>query len=110
MPDSSSGVAALTSNTRFCGESDICVRVQITLRSPSPLAKIIVRWRQGHGRSRESRCETVEVKTAAQRGGDLCHQENHEHLILPGSICHVKTMWHCFDTFDKVIDSFEDAE
>ena len=48
------------------------MRVQTVLRSPSPLAKIILRWRQGHGCSRESPCGMVGVKTAAQRSGDLC--------------------------------------
>ena len=37
------------------------------------------------------------------------HQENHEHLILPASICHVKTMWHCFGAFDNARYKFKDG-
>ena len=40
---------------------------------------------------------------------DSFHQENHRHLILPDSICHVKTMWHCFGCFDNARSRFKDG-
>ena len=71
------------------------------------------------------RCFTMQYNMADLRRGEkyevlgeiyrlICyyndkHQENHRHLILPDSICHVKTMWHCFGCFDKVRSRFKDG-
>ena len=48
-------------------------------------------------------------KSASNAGTNELHQENHRHLTLPDSICHAKTMWHCFGCFDNARSRFKDG-
>ena len=50
----------------------------------------------------------VGVMVVVEERGNV-HQENHRHLILPDSICHIKTMWHCFGFFDNARSRLKDG-